>query len=139
MKNLKGRTAIVTGGASGIGRACCVGLAREGVAVLVTDIDDAGARQTVALIETEGGKAISAHHDVTDEDRWDAIMSLCETELGTPSVMVNNAGIAIGGPILEFSLADWQKQMGNCSQAKRAYDVFKRINTGAARKAVDKA
>ena len=111
MKNLKGRTAIVTGGASGIGRACCVGLAREGVAVLVTDIDDAGSAETVAIIKKSGGKAISAHHDVTDETRWDEIMTLCESELGVPSVMVNNAGVAIGGAIMDFSLADWQKQM----------------------------
>jgi NAD(P)-dependent dehydrogenase (short-subunit alcohol dehydrogenase family) len=111
MKNLKGRVAIVTGAASGIGRACAVALAREGVAVLVTDIDDPGAGETVALIAKDGGRALSAHHDVTDEARWDEIMALCEAELGTPAIMVNNAGVAIGGAILEFSLADWQKQM----------------------------
>tara|TARA_R110000824_G_scaffold86587_1_gene214127 strand:+ start:84 stop:902 length:819 start_codon:yes stop_codon:yes gene_type:complete len=111
MKRMDGRIAVVTGGASGIGRACSVGLAREGVAVLVTDIDDAGAQETAELIRKEGGKAVAAHHDVVDEGQWDAIMDLCEQEFGTPSIMVNNAGIAIGGPILEFSLADWQKQM----------------------------
>jgi NAD(P)-dependent dehydrogenase (short-subunit alcohol dehydrogenase family) len=111
MKRMDGRVAVVTGGASGIGRACAVSLAREGVAVLVTDIDDTGAEETVSLIKKDGGKAIAAHHDVTDEARWDAIMDLCEAELGNPSIMVNNAGIAIGGPILEYSLADWQKQM----------------------------
>ncbi|WP_340691990.1 SDR family oxidoreductase [Hyphomonas sp.] len=111
MRNLKGRVAIVTGAASGIGRACAVALAHEGVAVLATDIDDPGAKETVDLIEKRGGKALSAHHDVTDEARWDEIMTLCETELGRPAIMVNNAGVAIGGAILEFSLADWQKQM----------------------------
>lgn len=111
MRNLKGRVAIVTGAASGIGRACAVALADEGVAVLATDIDDSGARETVDLIEKRGGKALSANHDVTDEARWDEIMTLCETELGRPAIMVNNAGVAIGGAILEFSLADWQKQM----------------------------
>jgi len=111
MRNLKGRVAIVTGAASGIGRACAVALADEGVAVLATDIDDSGARETVDLIEKRGGKALSANHDVTDEARWDEIMALCEAELGRPAIMVNNAGVAIGGAILEFSLADWQKQM----------------------------
>lgn len=111
MKNLKGRVAIVTGAASGIGRACAVALAHEGVAVLVTDIDDPGSKETVDLIEKSGGKALWAHHDVTDETRWDEIMTLCEAELGKPAIMVNNAGVAIGGAILEFSLADWQKQM----------------------------
>jgi len=111
MRNLKGRVAIVTGAASGIGRACAVALADEGVAVLATDIDDSGTKETVDLIEKRGGKALAANHDVTDEARWDEIMTLCETELGKPAIMVNNAGVAIGGAILEFSLADWQKQM----------------------------
>tara|TARA_R110000787_G_scaffold20065_1_gene59490 strand:- start:70194 stop:71012 length:819 start_codon:yes stop_codon:yes gene_type:complete len=111
MKRMDGRVAIVTGGGSGIGRACCQALAEEGAAVLVTDIDEPGAQETASLIAQAGGKAIAAKHDVVDESRWSEIMTLCEEELGKPSVMVNNAGVAIGGAILEYSLADWQKQM----------------------------
>ena len=111
MKRMDGRVAIVTGGGSGIGRACCQALAEEGAAVLVTDIDEPGAQETASLIAQAGGNAIAAKHDVVDESRWSEIMTLCEEELGKPSVMVNNAGVAIGGAILEYSLADWQKQM----------------------------
>jgi NAD(P)-dependent dehydrogenase (short-subunit alcohol dehydrogenase family) len=111
MASLEGRVAIVTGAASGIGRAAAVSLAAEGASVLATDLDEAGAKDTAALITGSGGTAHAALQDVTDEARWDAIMDLCRTELGAASVLVNNAGIAIGGAIMEFSLADWKKQM----------------------------
>lgn len=108
---VNGKVAIVTGAASGIGRAAAVALAHEGAAVMATDVDEAGVRETAALIAKAGGKAAAMVQDVVDEALWDTVCADTASLLGTPSVLVNNAGIAIAGAIMEYSLADWQKQM----------------------------
>lgn len=108
---VKGKVAIVTGAASGIGRAAAIALAREGAAVMATDVDAAGVRETAGLIEKAGGKAAAMVQDVVDEVLWDTVFADTRSLLGTPSILVNNAGIAIAGAIMEYSLADWQKQM----------------------------
>jgi len=64
--DIKGRTAVITGGGSGIGRATAVRLAAEGASVLTADLDEAGARETVRLIESAGGRAAAMRVDVTD-------------------------------------------------------------------------
>ena len=110
---LKGRVAVVTGAGSGIGRAAAVALAKEGAAVFATDIDEAGLNETAATITAAGGTVETLPQDVTDEALWDTVMEVAETSLGLPSILVNNAGIAIGGAIPEFSLDDWKKQMSS--------------------------
>ena len=67
---LKGKAAIVTGGASGIGAACARTLAREGAKVMLTDIDDARGEDLAATITKAGGAAVYMHQDVTDEAAW---------------------------------------------------------------------
>ncbi len=111
MSLLNGRVAVVTGAGSGIGRAAAEALAKEGAAVFATDIDEAGLKVTAGNIKAAGGKVETLHQDVTDEAVWDTVMDMAEQKLGTPSILVNNAGIAIGGAIPEFSLADWKTQM----------------------------
>ena len=111
MGQVDGKIAIVTGAGSGIGRACALVLAREGAAIMATDIDDEGLRVTERLVTDAGGRIITAHQDVTDESMWEAIFSQTENAFGTPSVLVNNAGIAIAGAITDFTLDDWRKQM----------------------------
>lgn len=106
-----GKVAIVTGAASGIGRAAAIALAREGAAVMATDVDEAGVCETAALIEKAGGKAAAMVQDVVDEALWDTVFADTKSLLGTPTVLVNNAGIAVAGAIMDYSLADWQKQM----------------------------
>ena len=69
---VSGKVAIVTGGASGIGRACSILLAAEGASVVVTDIQDDAGRAVVSEIESAGGSASYLHHDVTSEDEWKA-------------------------------------------------------------------
>ncbi len=110
MGRVSGKTAIVTGGASGIGRGCAERLAEEGATVLVTDIDEHGGRQTVASIEANGGRAEFLHHDVTDEAAWEGVIAYAQANLGGLHILVNNAGIGIGGSIVEMTLADWQRQ-----------------------------
>ena len=82
-------------------------LAAEGASVAVTDIDDDMGAETVALIEQAGGTSQFMSHDVTDEAAWEDVVA--KTVAGL-DVLVNNAGIAIGGSIIEMELADWQRQ-----------------------------
>ena len=70
-----GKVALVTGGGSGIGRASSLTLAREGAAVIVTDLKEDTAAETVSLIIEAGGKARSMAHDATDEAVWQAVIA----------------------------------------------------------------
>ena len=106
-----GKVSIVTGGASGIGRACSMLLAVEGSTVVVTDIQDEAGAAVVAEIEAAGGSASYLHHDVTSEDEWKAVATSVMEAHGHIDVLVNNAGIGIGGSVLDFELSDWQRQM----------------------------
>jgi NAD(P)-dependent dehydrogenase (short-subunit alcohol dehydrogenase family) len=106
-----GKVALVTGGASGIGRGCAEVLAAEGATVVVTDVQDVAGGETVAAITTAGGKAWYLHHDVTDEAAWEQAVAEVKTREGRLDILVNNAGIGIGGSVLTMTLADWKKQI----------------------------
>lgn len=108
---LKGKVAIVTGAASGIGRATAIALAKEGAAVLATDIDDSGGRETVAAIAAAGGKAIYRHQDVKSESVWIEVVKAATDELGPLTTLVNNAGIGSGQLVTEMSLEAWDNQL----------------------------
>jgi NAD(P)-dependent dehydrogenase (short-subunit alcohol dehydrogenase family) len=108
---LQGRVAIVTGAASGIGRATALALAKEGAAVLATDIDDAGGKETVASITAAGGTAIYRHQDVKSEPEWIEVVRTATTELGPLHILVNNAGIGSGQLVTEMSLDAWNNQL----------------------------
>jgi NAD(P)-dependent dehydrogenase (short-subunit alcohol dehydrogenase family) len=110
MAQLAGKVAIVTGGASGIGEACSETLAREGAAVLVTDVDDTLGKAVVGRIAKAGGKAAYLHHDVRDEATWPGVIAEAEKRFGRLDIMVANAGIGIMSLIETMTLADWQRQ-----------------------------
>lgn len=95
--DLGGRVAIVTGGGDGIGRACCRILAAAGASVVVGDRSADKARQTVSLIEAEGGKATAVECDVLRDDRLDALVKTAVDSYGTVNILVNNAGFGGGG------------------------------------------
>ncbi|MFI9489894.1 SDR family NAD(P)-dependent oxidoreductase [Promicromonospora sp. NPDC052451] len=109
MGRLDGRVAVVTGGASGIGRAIALRFAAEGAAVLVTDVqDDAGAK-VVAEIAEKGGRAVFAHHDVADQEAWAAVVDRAVTGLGGLDILVNNAGIGDLGSIEDTTLEQYER------------------------------
>ncbi|MGZ3315479.1 MAG: glucose 1-dehydrogenase [Caulobacteraceae bacterium] len=105
-----GKVALVTGGASGIGRGCAERLAAEGAFAVVTDVQDAKGAETVAAIKAAGGKAEYIHHDVTDEAAWEGVIGEIKARHGRLDILVNNAGIGIAGSVIEMSLADWRRQ-----------------------------
>ncbi|MBA4010391.1 MAG: dehydrogenase [Phenylobacterium sp.] len=107
---VEGKVALVTGGASGIGRGCAERLAQEGATIVVTDLQDDKGAQTVAAIEAMGGKASYLHHDVTSEQAWIDAVAAVKAKHGRLDILVNNAGIGIGGSVLTMTLADFQKQ-----------------------------
>ena len=104
--------AVVTGGAGGLGRAFCLELAKRGGHIVVADIDAAGAAETVALVERAGGKAIATTCDVAKLDQVEALGALADKQLGGCDVVVNNAGVAVGGAVGEVPIADWDWIMG---------------------------
>jgi len=107
---VEGKVALITGGASGIGRGCAEKLAAEGAVAVVTDLQDDKGAETVSAIEKAGGKAWYLHHDVTDEAAWEGVVAEIKTRHGRLDILVNNAGIGIGGSIVEMKLEDWRRQ-----------------------------
>jgi NAD(P)-dependent dehydrogenase (short-subunit alcohol dehydrogenase family) len=108
---LEGRIAAVTGSASGIGRAIALGYAREGSHVAVIDIDGNGASATAKAVTAAGGRAASFTLDVTQRDQCRDVAAQIKEQIGTVSVLVNNAGInrrnAFGAEP-EAVIKDWQ-------------------------------
>jgi NAD(P)-dependent dehydrogenase (short-subunit alcohol dehydrogenase family) len=103
--------AVVTGAGSGIGRAFALELARRGGRVVCADINESTARDTVRMIEADGGAAWAVACDVGDLAQVEALATQAEQLLDGPvDLVVNNAGIGIGGKrIGEFSIEDWRK------------------------------
>lgn len=90
---LTGKTALITGAGSGIGRESAVLFAAEGAAIVVVDIEDAGGRETVAAIGRAGGRAAYVHADVAKADDCARMIASAEKEFGKLDVLFNNAGI----------------------------------------------
>ena len=93
-----GRTAVVTGGAGGIGRAVCTGFAAEGATVAVVDVDPKAVTDTVDALVAKGGLAAGFATDVTDPDAVAALMQRVHRELTGPHVLVTLAGGSLGTP-----------------------------------------
>ncbi len=108
MNRLQDRTALVTGAASGIGRAIALRLAEEGARVVVSDIDDDGGRETVDRVASAGGKAVFVHHDVVSETDWDLACDTARERFGGLDVLVNNAGMGDLAAIEDTTLAAWE-------------------------------
>lgn len=107
-----GRTALVTGGSRGIGRAICIRLAREGANIAVNYAGNKeAAAETVKLVEAEGTRAVSVQADVTEPDQIAAMVAKVESELGPVDLLVANAGIAEAVPHEKLDFEAWRRTM----------------------------
>ncbi|RDK08870.1 SDR family NAD(P)-dependent oxidoreductase [Cupriavidus lacunae] len=104
---LNGRVAIVTGSARGIGAETARMLAKEGMAVVITDLDLDAAAQTALGIEAAGGKAIAVRCDVRNEEQVRSMVGAAKEAFGSVDVLVNNAGLVKDRTILKMDEADW--------------------------------
>ena len=107
MGQLDGKVAIVTGSGRGIGQQVALRLARDGAAVVVNDLDDAPAGETIALIERAGGRAVACNGDVTAKDFGERIVDTAVRRLGGLHVIVNNAGYTWDNVIQKMTDEQW--------------------------------
>lgn len=111
MTTLEGKVALITGAASGIGKAIAELYAKNGARVAIADINQQAADATAAAINAAGGKAMGVAMDVTDEAAVNAGTDKVVAAFGALDILVSNAGIQIINPIESFSLADWKKML----------------------------
>lgn len=106
-----GKKALVTGAAQGLGAAIAERLAEEGAQILLTDINADGVAARAAAINAAhgAGTAFSLGHDVTSEHDWKAAVAAARAQMGGLSVLVNNAGVGLGGNIESCDYATWKK------------------------------
>lgn len=109
MGKLNNKSAVITGGGSGIGRACALKLSEEGARVMIGDIRPELAEETATIVKSAGGEASYIHCDVGNEENVDTMTSKTIDELGGLDILVSNAGTATAGGIHETSLGDWER------------------------------
>jgi len=109
MTNLTGKTAIVTGAASGIGKEIALEFAKAGAAVAIADLNLDGANAVADQIKQAGGKAMGVAMDVTNEEAVNTGIDSVAAAFGSVDILVSNAGIQIINPIENFAFSDWKK------------------------------
>lgn len=131
----RGASAIVTGGASGIGRALCEGLARRGAHVTIADLQIDLANHVAAAIRAAGGEAAAAGLDVSDFQAVQEVFTRACKRTGRLDFVFNNAGIWMMGDVNVFSLEDWNRLIdvnlrGTIHGTMLAYDIMIRQKSG---------
>ena len=109
MGRVQNKVAIITGAASGVGKADAELLAREGAHVVLTDLNEKDGEKAADGIRAKGGSAVFLKHDIADEESWKSVIAETEAKFGGLDILVNNAAILIYGNIENTDLATWQK------------------------------
>jgi 3-oxoacyl-[acyl-carrier protein] reductase len=105
--SLHGKVALITGAASGQGRAAAVLFARQGARVVVADVNDAGAADTVAQVAQAGGEAIAVHADVSTRAGNEAMVQAGVARFGRLDVLYNNAAVQMSGRLVDCTEEQW--------------------------------
>ena len=106
------RNAIITGSASGLGRALAVRLARDGWRMALCDVNDAANEETLRLVRAAGGDGFTHHMDVAQPAAWEALRDQLTSQWQNLDLLVNNAGVAGSGEVGHYSLEDWHWILG---------------------------
>ncbi|MBN1833669.1 MAG: glucose 1-dehydrogenase [Deltaproteobacteria bacterium] len=114
MNRVKGKTALITGAASGLGEGCALLLAKEGAEIVIADINENKGHEVVENIRQEDGKAIFVKLDVSREQDWENAIEKTLLEYRKLDVLVNNAGIQYVKEVEETPLEDWRRFMRIC-------------------------
>lgn len=104
--------AVITGAASGLGRALSLRLAARSAHLVLSDVDEAGLEETRARVEAAGGRVKATRCDVASADDVGRLHETSRAELGDVDLLINNAGVAVGGKVGDIPLADWSWIMG---------------------------
>lgn len=110
-KRVEGKVAIVTGGASGIGKETCLVLAREGAKVVVTDIQEELGKKVVEEIKEMGQEAIFVKHNVVSQEDWVVVVRQTIERFRQIDILVNNAGVSLNKPFEDVTLEEWHRVM----------------------------
>lgn len=110
-KRLSGKTALVTGGAKGIGRAIAEAFAAQGASICIMDMDGQAAEQTASELPGNGGEAFGLPGDVTQPEAVEKAVEAAHRRLGQIDILINNAGIFQATPFLEYKLEDWRRML----------------------------
>lgn len=136
MDRVLGKVAVVTGAASGLGRAIASLLAGEGARVVLTDINEVEGKAAADAIRNTGKDALFVKHDVSGEGDWEEVMRVTVASFGRLDVLVNCAGVFLSRSIEEISLEDWRRVMsinldGVFLGVKHAAGVMKKNGGGS--------
>src|SRR5436190_6623085 len=107
MRDLNGKTAVVTGAASGIGRAMAERFAAEGMSVVLADIEEVPLAEATKSLEADGASALAVHTDVSKQTEVEALAEKSVSAFGAVHVVCNNAGVGAGGALWEIPQEDW--------------------------------
>jgi NAD(P)-dependent dehydrogenase (short-subunit alcohol dehydrogenase family) len=127
MKDLEGRTAVITGAGSGLGRATALELAKAGVNLVSADIDAAGAEETARAAQALGVAAVGVRCDVAEADAFQALRGVVDGRFGHADILMNNVGVLTGGRPEDIPVAEWERVLNiNLMSVIRSHDAFLR-------------
>ncbi len=112
VRNLAGKTALVTGAASGIGRASALAFGRRGADLVICDLDEAGLAETEKELTAQGRSVLARRVDVADQEAMGAFAEEVGDACGAVDLLMNNAGVGLGARFLDTSLEDWDWILG---------------------------
>lgn len=107
-RRFEGRTVVITGGASGIGRACALAFGAEGASVVIADIHDQRLAEAQAELEARGVPVLAMHCDVSRDEEVDELAARAMARFGQVDVLMNNAGVMLRGPPEAMPIAEWE-------------------------------